>query len=141
MKTAISLLFFVIVGISSGYGQQDSILQKQQRSLLKKSIVPLSLIASGILLSDSGFDKSFNTTTQQWVGDDFDFPYDDYTRYVPIAQLYVANIAGIEAKNHWFDQTKNMAISMVLTDVLTNLLKENIYKLRPNGSWGRALAS
>lgn len=130
-----------MIGISSGYGQQDSILQIQQRSLLKKSIVPLSLMASGILLSDSGFEKSFNKTTQNWVGNDFDTSLDDYFRWAPIAQIYIADIAGVEARNHWFDQTKNMAISMVLTDVLTNFMKTTIYKVRPNGFNAKAFPS
>jgi PAP2 superfamily len=141
MKTIVVILCFLLVGLSSGFGQKDSTVQKQNRSLLKKSIVPLSLMASGILLSDSGFEKSLNTTTRNWVGNDFDVPVDDYTRYVPIAQLYIADIAGIEAKNHWFDQTKNLAISMVLTDVLTKFLKNNIYKVRPNDFNAKAFPS
>lgn len=108
---------------------------------MKKSIVPLSLMASGILLSDSGLEKSFNRTTQNWAGDHFDTEVDDYLRWVPIAQMYVADIAGVEAKNHWFDQTKNMVISMVLTDVLTNFMKSSIYKIRPNGFNAKAFPS
>ena len=133
MKVTVYILCFFILGMSSGICQKDSTLQKQNRSLLKKSIVPISLMASGILLSDSGFEKSFNTTTRNWVGNDFDVPVDDYTRYAPIVLMYTADIVGVEAKNHWFDQTKNLAVSMVLTDVLTKLLKTNIYKVRPNG--------
>ena len=141
MKVTVSILCFFVFGMSSGICQKDSTLQKQNRSLLKKSIVPISLMASGILLSDSGFEKSFNTTTRKWVGNDFDVPVDDYTRYVPIVQMYIANIAGIKAKNHWFDQTKNLAISMVLSDMLTKILKNNIYKLRPNGFNAEAFPS
>ncbi|MDB4291792.1 phosphatase PAP2 family protein [Maribacter sp.] len=133
MKIIVPLCSFLLLGISSGFSQQDSTVYRQQKSIIKKSIVPLSLMASGILLSDSGFEKSFNKTTRNWVGNHFDVPVDDYTRYVPIALMYTADIAGVEAKNHWFDQTKNLAISMVLTDVLTKLLKTNIYKVRPNG--------
>ncbi|MBT2161277.1 phosphatase PAP2 family protein [Zobellia barbeyronii] len=106
---------------------------QKRKGMLPKSVIPLSLIASGILLSDSGLEKSLNTTTRNWVGNDFDVPVDDYTRYIPIALMYTADIVGVDAKSHWFDQTKNLAISMVLTDVLTKFLKNSIYKVRPNG--------
>ncbi|WP_282055755.1 phosphatase PAP2 family protein [Maribacter luteus] len=133
MKTIVATLCFLLIVLSNGFGQKDSTAQKQNGSLLKKSIVPLSLMASGILLTDSGFEKSFNKTTRNWVGNDFDVPVDDYTRYAPIFLMYTADIAGVEAKNHWFDQTKNLAVSMVLTDLLTKFMKNNIYKVRPNG--------
>lgn len=140
-KTVVCVLCFLFVGLSCGFGQKDATLQKQRRNLLQGSIVPLSLMALGILLSDSGFEKSFNTTTCNWVGNDLDVPVDDYSRYVPIVQMYIADIAGIVARNHWFDQTKNMIISMVLTDVLTKFLKNNIYKVRPNGFNAKAFPS
>lgn len=102
------------------------------KTFVKKNIVPLSLLATGILLSDSSFEKSLQNTTQDWLGNDFKSSIDDYTRFVPIVQMYAADVAGVKAKHHWFDQTKNATVSIVLTDIITNLLKKNIYKMRPN---------
>lgn len=141
MKTIVPILCFLLVASSLLYGQKDSTLQKTQRNLFKKGIVPLSLIASGILLSDSGFEKSLNKETRDRVGNSFDFPIDEYTRFAPIVQLYVADIVGVKAKNHWFDQTKNLAVSIILTDVITNTLKRSIYKVRPNGFNAKAFPS
>ena len=121
--------------------QIDSTLLKPKKNLLKKSIVPLSLITTGILWSDSRFEKSFHTTTRNWVGNDFQTNLDDYTRYTPIATLYIADIAGKQAKNHWFDQTKNLAISMILTDVFTKIIKKSVFKIRPDGSSDDAFPS
>ena len=138
-KSAVTVVLFVTLG--NLFGQVDSTLVRPKRNLLQKSIVPLSLIASGMLLSDSGLEKSLNADTRNWVGQDFNLPADDYTRYAPIVQLYIADIVGIEAKSHWFDQTKNMAISMLLTDAVTKLMKKSIYKVRPNGTNSDAFPS
>ena len=117
-------------------GQNDSITVKanQKKSLLKVSIVPLSLIAVGSLISSSKFEKSFQEGVQNMVGDNFSTTAEDYTRYVPIVELYAADVMGVKAKNHWFDQTKNLTLSIVITDFITFKLKNHIYKTRPNGS-------
>lgn len=121
--------------------QKDSTLATAKKTLFKKSIAPLSLMTAGILLTDSGFEKSFNTTTRNWVGDNFKTNLDDYTRYAPVATMYIADLSGISSKNHWFDQTKNMAISMILTDVFTKAIKRGVFKIRPDRSNDNAFPS
>ena len=140
MKSSLTILLtiFTLIQLSA---QVDSTSIKPKGNLFKKSIVPLSLIGTGILLSDSGFEKSFNTTTRNWVGNDYETSLDDYTRYAPVATLYIADLAGVKAENHWFDQTKNLAISMILTDVFTRAIKKNIFKTRPDGSNDNAFPS
>ncbi|WP_282164517.1 phosphatase PAP2 family protein [Cellulophaga baltica] len=132
------LVIFILGKVAA---QVDSTTVKPKTNLLKKSLVPLSLIGAGILLSDSGFEKSFNTSSRNWIGNDFETNLDDYTRYAPVATIFMADVAGVQAKNHWFDQTKNLAISMILTDVFTRALKKNIFKLRPDGSNENAFPS
>ena len=135
------IILLTVLTLTNLSAQIDSTNIKIRRSLLKKSIVPLSLMATGILLSDSGFEKSLNTTTGNWVGNDFRTNLDDYTRYAPVATLYIADIAGMKAKNHWFDQTKNLALSMLITDILTKGIKRGVFKLRPDGSNENAFPS
>ncbi len=121
--------------------QKDSTISIPKKTLLKKSIAPLSLITAGILLSDSSFEKSLNTTTRNWVGNDFKTSIDDYTRYAPVATMYIADLAGVQSKNHWFDQTKNMALSMLITDLITKAIKRGVYKIRPDRSNDNAFPS
>ncbi|QXP51432.1 phosphatase PAP2 family protein [Cellulophaga sp. HaHa_2_95] len=135
------LTILVIFILGKATAQLDSTTVKPKTNLFKKSTVPLSLIGAGILLSDSGFEKSFNTNSRNWIGNDFETNLDDYTRYAPVATLFISDVAGVQAKNHWFDQTKHLAISMILTDVFTRALKKNIYKLRPDGSNENAFPS
>ena len=118
------LTVLVIFILGKAVAQVDSTSVKPKTNLLKKSLVPLSLIGAGILLSDSGFEKSFNTSSRNWIGNDFETNLDDYTRYAPVATIFMADVTGVQAKNHWFDQTKNLAISMILTDVFTRALKK-----------------
>jgi len=138
-KYIATLLMFFTVG--SIFAQVDSLEFKPKKQLFKKTILPLSLLTTGILLSDSGFEQSLHETAQGWVGNDFRTHFDDYTRYAPVATLFIANVVGVKAKNHWFDQTKNLAVSMILTDVFTRALKNSIYKIRPDGSNEHAFPS
>jgi hypothetical protein len=66
---------------------------------------------------------------------------DDYTRFAPVAQMYIADIAGMESRSHWFDQTKNLGISLILTDLVTTKLKRRIEKERPSGDNNNAFPS
>jgi hypothetical protein len=109
---------------------------EKKKGFFKQTAVPLSLITAGALLSTSAFEVSVNKNIRSAVGNDFHTKIDDYTRYVPAVIMYTADAFGAKAKNHWFDQTKNLAIAMVLTDFIVNNLKDNIHKMRPNEAMG-----
>ncbi len=105
-----------------------------ENSIFTKRIIPISLITTGFLLSTSNFEKSLQTDLRKIVGDDFYSNIDDYTRYAPVVQLYTADILGVKSKNHWFDQTKKLILSSIISNGTTTLLKKEIYKARPGGS-------
>jgi membrane-associated phospholipid phosphatase len=141
MKSNILLALLLFLAAGNLYPQIDTVHTKPKRTLLQKSIVPAGLIASGILLSDSKFEIELNRETRTRIGNSFNYPIDEYTRFAPIAQMYIADLAGVKAKNHWFDQTKNMALSIIITDIITNTMKRHIYKVRPNGANAKAFPS
>lgn len=128
----------VLISISSLYSvaQQDSLVigNNKNKPFLKRSILPLSFIVSGSLISGSGFEKNIQREVQNTVGNDFSFHFDDYARYVPILEMYAADALGVKSKNHWFDQSKNLTISILITDLITYRLKRWTNKERPNGS-------
>ncbi len=134
-----STVFLLLVFIGMSWAQTDTIpdapknVMFKENTFLKKSILPASLVFTGILLSDSDFEKDLQLNIRKRVGDDFFTSFDDHTRNIPIAQMYIADIAGIQARNHWFDQTKNLVISVLLTDFLTMRLKRATGKQRPDG--------
>ncbi|HDZ14889.1 MAG TPA: phosphatase PAP2 family protein [Pricia sp.] len=141
MNCKIFLAIFFLLVSTIGYSQIDTVHIKPKRTLLYKSILPAGLIASGILLSDSKFEKSLNRETRNRVGNSFNYGIDEYTRFAPTALMYIGDLAGVEAKNHWFDQTKNMTLSIIITDIITNTMKRHIYKVRPDGSNAKSFPS
>ena len=127
--------FLILSAISSLNAQQDSLKFKiqKERTFLQKAILPTSLIIGGSLISGSGLERGFQKDVRNAVGNDFAFALDDYTRYVPIVEMYAADAFGVESKNHWFDQSKNLTIAIIVSDFITYRLKKWTNKRRPNG--------
>jgi len=125
----VSILY--IFSVNANGQQTDSINRKK---IWTKSILPVSLIAAGSLMSGSRFEKDIKENIIHSVGEDYYLPIDDYLVFVPVVEMYVADIAGVKSRNHWFDQTKNLFISNLLTMGITYGLKYATNKTRPNGS-------
>lgn len=102
--------------------------------LIKKGIVPVALISIGLIANNSNCEKQFQENLRNKAGNDYEFKIDDYLPYVPIVEMYAADALGVNARNHWFDQTKYMVISNVVTSLITHGLKRITNKTRPNGS-------
>ena len=114
---------------------------KKKSSFLRKAAFPTGLILGGSLLSDSNLEKDFQSFVRRQTGDDFLYRIDDYTRYVPLAELAIAKVAGVKSKNHWFDQSKNLFIAGYATDWITFKLKKAIFKRRPTGRQSNSFPS
>ncbi|WP_321480497.1 phosphatase PAP2 family protein [uncultured Bacteroides sp.] len=105
------------------------------KTVVKRSILPLSLITVGTLISGSHLEKQIKKELRDGDGViDYSIPVDDLIQYIPIAEIYIADALGVKSKNHWFDQTKYMLISNAITAALTHGTKFLINKRRPNGS-------
>lgn len=116
--------------IASAQERQDTL----QKPSLKPLIVPAVLLASGAISNGSALEKNLNDRILDQLGSDFNFAIDDYLQYAPIGIMYAADIAGVKSKNHWFDQTKYLIMSNVVTAVTTHSMKRLINKRRPNGA-------
>lgn len=133
-KTIISIILIFVVETNI-IAQNDSVstLKKPyHETFLKKTILPTSLILTGIALNKSAFEKEFAKNVRNSVGNDFSFAIDDYIQYIPMVEMYGADILGVQAKNHWFDQTKYLAISQLTTALIVQSLKFGLNKTRPN---------
>lgn len=128
------LLFALIFSKENLYSQIDSLhLTEAKKSYLKENVIPLSLMTAASIISTSQFEKDIQREVRNLVGNKYVSRLDDYTRYIPLGQMIVANAVGIKAKNHWFDQAKNWTISWYITDLLTFKLKDWVKKPRPDG--------
>jgi membrane-associated phospholipid phosphatase len=138
MKSIIYLLIVLArfsIGITNGQTIKvpdgDSI---QPTPFFKSSLLPVGLIGLGAIVNNSNFEKQWQTKLRNKVGNNFEFPIDNYLQYAPIAELYAADLAGVKAKKHWFDQTKYLLLSNLFSFALTHSLKTITNKKRPNGS-------
>ncbi len=128
------LLAFIIC--LNQYPLVNSQVQDSLRSgkLIYRSIVPTVFIGAGIFINGSQFEQDLQHNLRNRVGDDFGSDVDDYFQYAPVAELYLADMIGVKSKNHWFDQTKYLLISNLITAGITQGLKYATIKTRPNGA-------
>lgn len=103
-------------------------------ALLKKSIVPISLIGIGVIVNNSNFEKELQTNLRNKVGNNYELRIDNYLQYVPIVEMYSADLLGVKSKNHWFNQTKYLLIANLISATITHSLKNITNKERPNGA-------
>ena len=136
LKTLIfttTLFLFLTITLNA---QKDTTIftpSPSKNSFLKKAIIPSVLIVGGFSLNKSVFEKNLNRDMRNKVGNDYEFKIDDYIQYAPIAEMYIADAIGSKAKNHWFDQTKNLVVSSLFTAIVTHAIKRGMNKRRPSG--------
>ncbi len=134
MRQLIFIFFSFFFSLFS-FGQNDSTITEKKKSPIIKTIaIPSVFIASGFALNKSQFEKDFTKDIRNQVGNNYENHIDDYIQYVPIAEMYIADACGIKAKNHWFDQTKNLAISNLVTAIFVHSIKRGMNKTRPSGA-------
>jgi membrane-associated phospholipid phosphatase len=132
------LLFFAIFIHFFSFAQNDSLalLQpKPQKSFLKRSIVPLSLIGTGLIINYSNGVIGKENLQEQILNSfpDFETNADNFLLFVPTITMYTADLLKIKSKNSAFDQTKYLTIALLINNVLTIGIKEITQEERPNG--------
>ncbi len=104
------------------------------KTVYKKTIFPATLIAAGLLVNGSDFEHNFRDDIRKNTGNNYHYKIDDYIQYAPAFELYLSDVLGLKAKNHWFNQTKNLFISNALTTAIVLGLKHITNKTRPDGT-------
>ncbi|MEY8847616.1 phosphatase PAP2 family protein [Psychroserpens sp. XS_ASV72] len=129
------LLFCVLTANSQVIESSNDSLEinKPKKTFLKQITVPRVLIGTSLLISGTTLEKGIQNDIGNLVGNDFTTKMDDYMWYVPLVEMYSADLLGVEAKNHWFDQSKNAFVAHTINKYTTNALKGLIHKTRPNG--------
>lgn len=134
--------FLLIIILFSHFivvGQKDSLnytSQKIEKSFLKQSIVPLSLIGTGLIVNYSnGFLGKENLQEEiQNRFPDFETNVDDFLLFVPAITMYTADLFKIESKNDIFTQTKYLFIAGLANNIITISLKNLTKEVRPDDS-------
>ncbi len=134
----LGVLFFWQIG----FAQNDTIgFKKQTKPFVEQALIPATLILTGSVLTGTFTEKTIQKNVRNKVGNDYHNSIDDYMQYVPFVQVYIGDLAGLKAKNHWFDQTKNMAIGGLATMIVVHSFKRGIGKTRPDNSSNHAFPS
>lgn len=100
-------------------------------------ILPAALTSAALVINNSDFERDI----QPKINRELTTNIDDYLRFAPIAGMYMAEALGVQAENHWFDQSKNAVLSLLLTQLVTTGMKVSIDKERPNGFNNEAFPS
>ncbi len=102
-------------------------------NFVKKVILPTSLIAAGSLISNTTIELNLRDNVLQRTSGERQTHLDDFLHFVPIGEMYLADLVGVKSKNHWFDQSKNLFMTVALNQIITSSFKQLINKTRPNG--------
>jgi hypothetical protein len=139
----------VTANISTANAQIDSVtsdrieVAKPKSQLIKKAIIPAAFLGYGAISLGSGsliqFDHYVNNSAIGGHG--YSGSADDYLRYGPIAAVYGLDLLGVKAKNNFIDRSAMLLMSMAIASSAVTFTKNNIYRLRPDGSGVRSFPS
>jgi hypothetical protein len=135
-----SFLFLIIILFHFGaIAQKDSLNVrniKPQKSFLKQSIVPFSLITTGLIInySHGSIGKENLQKNIQNSFPDFKTNVDDFLLFVPALTMYTADLFKVKSKNDAFTQTKYLVIAGLTNNLITVGLKNITKEERPDGS-------
>lgn len=136
-KLTVVLIFLMIISGKAQETPRDSVPQSShnQKNFWKQSIVPLSLIGTGLIIhfSDGNIGREHLQDQIQKAFPDFHSDIDDYLQYVPIATMYAADLLGGESLNDPFTQTKYLVFAAALNSLVTFGIKHATQVERPNG--------
>jgi hypothetical protein len=133
------ILLFILLGITTtSFAQKDSTAidhNPKEIHFLKKSIVPLSLIGTGLIInySNGSIGKENLQENIQNSFPDFNSKADDYLLFVPILTMYAADLLKVESQNDAFTQTKYLAIAGLANNIIMFGMKRITDEERPNG--------
>ena len=117
--------------------------EKSHSKAVSVFLAPTLLIGAGIAtMEDRGCYSSFDAYENiQRNYPDFHTNVDDYLVFLPAVAVYGLNLAGVKGKNNFLDRSVLFMVSITLTGLSSNLLKNATKVSRPDGSDERSFPS
>ncbi|MCF6222212.1 MAG: phosphatase PAP2 family protein [Flavobacteriaceae bacterium] len=133
------LFFIVVLYHLFAFGQKDTLnynTPKNEKSFLHKSIVPIALIGTGLIINYSNGSIGKENLQRNILKNfpDFKTNADDFLLFVPVITMYTADIFKVKSKNDAFTQTKYLAIAGLTNSLITIGIKTLTKEMRPDGS-------
>lgn len=131
IKITLSLLLLINTTL---FARVDSLsVEKTKRHNFAKSLIlTTSLGAAGVIVKETNFHQYFQDNVQN-SRFRTNTTIDDYIQYVPMVELYAADIHFKKSKNEVFQQTKNLAFAQLFTALIVQSVKHTTNIKRPNG--------
>jgi len=138
MNRILLILFLFIYNQNLLFAQNDTIMDVspvKKKSFLRRSIVPLSMIGSGLIINYSSGSIGKENIQDHIQGglDDFHTDAENFLMFVPTITMYTADLLKVKSKNDAFTQTKYLAIAGIANNLITFGLKHLTDEERPNG--------
>ena len=126
--------FFIL-----NFAQQKDSLKVENRPLsfnLKKTIVPISLMTSGIVFDANGRESLKNEVVEERNEHLFGFTnhFDDYAQFTPFFALYGFELAGMKPRTDWKNRSAILLKAQFVNLGLVYVLKTTLKKTRPDGT-------
>jgi len=125
------MLFFLIPKTN---GQALDSVANQKKLTYKSFIIPTALIGSGVILFNSQLNKDIQKDSQSFFGSNFSTRVDDFTLFIPAAQIYAGKFLAFKPKNTFKHQTIDLATANTLSYVIVTAIKHSVKAHRPDGS-------
>lgn len=134
-------IFIALAFLTLNLHAQDSLSVKKDSLHLKNFILPTALVAVGGVLKISNIQTSIQESAQKTFGSDFHTEVDNYTQFVPAAQVLLGKSLGFTPKHGYKQQIANLAISNLAVGGVSLLAKTAFHDMRPDGSANNSFPS
>ncbi len=135
------LAIFLAFSVSNNLLAQDTLFKKEEKLDYKCFIVPAALITAGFILKSNPIQKRLQEDSKTTFGKNFHTKIDDYTQFVPAAQMLTGNLFGFESSHGFKQMITNLAVSNLLVGGVTFIAKKSANDLRPDGSANNSFPS
>ncbi len=137
-----SLSFFVFLCCcyTSVISQDSTTLHKENKPIcttVSSYAVPTLLIGSGLYVHSTNYSPLKKQTLQNKIltrFPDSKTHIDNFLPFVPIVEMYAGKALGLKSRNSYFNQTKYLLLSQLITSIITHTLKQTTKVTRPDGT-------
>ena len=138
MRHLLAIFLFLNFSLLTFAQQKHSTSIKNQRLQfeMKKTIVPLALMTSGVVFDGNGRESLKNEVVEERNAHLFGFTnhLDDYAQFAPVVAVYGLEAAGMRARTDWQNRTAILVKAQIVNLGLVYVLKTTLKKTRPDGT-------
>ncbi len=137
MKFILFLILFIPLSILASNNKRDSLTNEYEYEYklnVKNTIIPLGLLAVGLIGFESDGLKIFNSEVQEEVTEHVDrhVTIDDYLQYAPAGIVYANNLLGIKGRHNFPNQLLIQGTSLFIMGGVVTALKYSTKVERPD---------